>query len=308
MDELGWDSCDVVLVTGDAYIDHPSFGMALIGRLLESHGFRVGILDQPDWRDADAFTALGRPNVMWGVTAGNMDSMVNRYTSDKKVRSDDAYSPDGAAGLRPDRRVIVYAQTLPRGVRRRAARDRRHRGEPAPDRALRLLERQGPPLGARRHARRPAGLRQRRARDRRDRASPRRRRRRRATIRICAAPRSSARATASRRSTRRRSTSPAAIDPPPDPYAMEERAAAEGAACTTGEAAPAHLIQLKPKQVVARAASDPDAELRAGHRRSDPLRARVARSSTSRRTPATRARSSSATATPTSGSTRRRFR
>lgn len=110
MDELGWDSCDVVLVTGDAYIDHPSFGMALIGRLLERHGFRVGILDQPDWRSAEPFMALGRPNVMWGVTAGNMDSMVNRYTADKKVRSDDAYSPNGAGGLRPDRSVIAYAQ------------------------------------------------------------------------------------------------------------------------------------------------------------------------------------------------------
>ena len=110
MDELGWDSCDIILVTGDAYIDHPSFGMALIGRLLESHGFRVGILDQPAWRTAESFTALGRPNVMWAVTAGNMDSMVNRYTSDRKVRSDDAYSPDGRAGLRPDRSVIVYAQ------------------------------------------------------------------------------------------------------------------------------------------------------------------------------------------------------
>ncbi len=110
MDELGWDSCDIILVTGDAYIDHPSFGMALIGRLLESHGFRVGILDQPAWRTAESFTALGRTNVMWAVTAGNMDSMVNRYTSDRKVRSDDAYSPDAAAGLRPDRSVIVYAQ------------------------------------------------------------------------------------------------------------------------------------------------------------------------------------------------------
>src|SRR3954468_1694951 len=110
MDELGWDSCDIVLVTGDAYIDHPSFGMALVGRLLESHGFRVGILDQPDWRSAEAFKELGRPNLFWGVTAGNMDSMVNRYTSDKKIRSDDAYSPGGAAGLRPDRSVIVYAQ------------------------------------------------------------------------------------------------------------------------------------------------------------------------------------------------------
>jgi uncharacterized radical SAM protein YgiQ len=110
MDELGWDSCDVILVTGDAYVDHPSFGMALVGRLLESHGFRVGILDQPAWQSTDAFKALGRPNLMWGVTAGNMDSMVNRYTSDRKVRSDDAYSPNGAAGLRPDRSVLVYAQ------------------------------------------------------------------------------------------------------------------------------------------------------------------------------------------------------
>ncbi|HVR63039.1 MAG TPA: YgiQ family radical SAM protein [Polyangia bacterium] len=110
MDALGWDSCDVVLVTGDAYVDHPSFGMALIGRLLEAQGFRVGIIDQPDWRSAEPFAALGRPTVMFGITAGNMDSMVNRYTSDRRIRSDDAYSPDGAAGLRPDRAVIVYAQ------------------------------------------------------------------------------------------------------------------------------------------------------------------------------------------------------
>ncbi len=110
MDELGWDSCDVVLCTGDAYVDHPSFGMALIGRLLEAHGFRVGIISQPDWRSAEPFAALGRPNLMFGVTAGNMDSMVNRYTSDRKVRSDDAYTPGGAAGRRPDRATIVYAQ------------------------------------------------------------------------------------------------------------------------------------------------------------------------------------------------------
>ena len=110
MDALGWDSCDVVLVTGDAYIDHPSFGAALIGRLLEAQGFRVGILAQPDWRSAEPFAALGRPNVFYGVTAGNMDSMVNRYTSDRRLRSDDAYSPGGAGGLRPDRAVIVYAQ------------------------------------------------------------------------------------------------------------------------------------------------------------------------------------------------------
>jgi uncharacterized radical SAM protein YgiQ len=110
MDELGWDSCDVVLVTGDAYVDHPSFGMALVGRLLERHGFRVGILDQPNWKSADAFKELGRPNLFWGVTAGNMDSMVNRYTSDRKIRSDDAYSPDGVAGLRPDRSTLAYVQ------------------------------------------------------------------------------------------------------------------------------------------------------------------------------------------------------
>jgi uncharacterized radical SAM protein YgiQ len=110
MDALGWDSCDVVLVTGDAYVDHPSFGMALVGRLLEQQGFRVGIVAQPDWRDVEAFRALGRPNVLWGVTAGNMDSMVNRYTSDRRLRSDDAYSPGGEGGLRPDRAAIVYAQ------------------------------------------------------------------------------------------------------------------------------------------------------------------------------------------------------
>jgi uncharacterized radical SAM protein YgiQ len=110
MTALGWDSCDVVLVTGDAYVDHPSFGMALVGRLLEAQGFRVGIIAQPDWRSAAPYATLGQPNVMFGVTAGNMDSMVNRYTADRRIRSDDAYSSDGAAGRRPDRSVIVYAQ------------------------------------------------------------------------------------------------------------------------------------------------------------------------------------------------------
>ncbi len=110
MDILGWDSCDVILVTGDAYIDHPSFGMALIGRLLEAQGFRVGIIAQPDWQTADAFRQLGKPNLFFGVTAGNMDSMVNRYTADRKIRSDDAYTPNGEAGKRPDRAVLVYAQ------------------------------------------------------------------------------------------------------------------------------------------------------------------------------------------------------
>ena len=110
MDALGWDSCDIILVTGDAYIDHPSFGMALVGRLLEAQGFRVGILAQPDWQSAEAFKSLGKPNLYFGVTAGNMDSMVNRYTAERKIRSDDAYTPGGAADKRPDRAVLVYAQ------------------------------------------------------------------------------------------------------------------------------------------------------------------------------------------------------
>ena len=109
MDELGWDSCDVILVTGDAYIDHPSFGMALIGRLLEAQGFRVGIIAQPDWTSAVDFKKLGKPNLFFGVTGGNMDSMVNRYTSDKKIRSNDAYTANGEAGKRPDRCVNVYS-------------------------------------------------------------------------------------------------------------------------------------------------------------------------------------------------------
>jgi uncharacterized radical SAM protein YgiQ len=110
MDALGWDSCDVILVTGDAYIDHPSFGMALIGRLLEAQGFRVGIIAQPDWKSADPFRALGRPNLYFGVTAGNMDSMVNRYTSERRIRSDDAYTPNAEPDKRPDRALTVYAQ------------------------------------------------------------------------------------------------------------------------------------------------------------------------------------------------------
>ena len=109
MDELGWDSCDIILITGDAYIDHPSFGMALIGRLLESQGFRVGIIPQPAWDSKNDFMRLGRPNLFFGVTSGNMDSMVNRYTADQKYRSDDAYTPDGKPDGRPDRAVIVYS-------------------------------------------------------------------------------------------------------------------------------------------------------------------------------------------------------
>ena len=110
MDQLGWDSCDIIIVTGDAYVDHPSFGMAIIGRLLEAQGFRVGIIAQPDWHSADAFKALGKPNLFFGVAAGNMDSMINRYTADRKIRSDDAYTAGGKAGKRPDRASLVYSQ------------------------------------------------------------------------------------------------------------------------------------------------------------------------------------------------------
>ena len=112
MDALGWDSCDVIVVTGDAYVDHPSFGMAVIGRVLEAQGFRVGIIAQPDWRSTADFEQLGKPNLFFGITAGNMDSMVNRYTSDRRIRSDDAYTPGDEGGKRPDRSVIVYSQRV----------------------------------------------------------------------------------------------------------------------------------------------------------------------------------------------------
>ncbi len=110
MHELGWDQCDIIIVTGDAYADHPSFGMAIVGRLLEAQGFRVGIIAQPDWKNTRDFMQLGPPKLFFGVTAGNMDSMVNRYTSDRKVRSDDAYTPDAQGGRRPDRATLVYTQ------------------------------------------------------------------------------------------------------------------------------------------------------------------------------------------------------
>ncbi len=110
MDKLGWEECDIILVTGDAYVDHPSFGMAIVGRLLEAQGFRVGIIAQPDWHSVDPFRALGKPKLFFGVTAGNMDSMVNRYTSDRRLRSDDAYTPNAEGAKRPDRAVIVYSQ------------------------------------------------------------------------------------------------------------------------------------------------------------------------------------------------------
>ncbi|MBB1419498.1 YgiQ family radical SAM protein [Pseudoalteromonas sp. SG44-1] len=110
MDALGWDSCDIIIISGDAYVDHPSFGMAVIGRVLEAQGFRVGIIAQPEWDSKDAFMALGKPNLFFGVTAGNMDSMINRYTAEKRMRHDDAYTPGNVGGKRPDRAVMIYSQ------------------------------------------------------------------------------------------------------------------------------------------------------------------------------------------------------
>jgi len=110
MEARGWSQCDVIIVTGDAYVDQPSFGMAIIGRVLEAQGLRVGIIAQPDWHSAEPLCALGAPRLFFGITGGNMDSMVNRYTADKRIRSDDAYTPHGRGGARPDRSVIVYAQ------------------------------------------------------------------------------------------------------------------------------------------------------------------------------------------------------
>ena len=114
MDARGWDAVDVVFVTGDAYVDHPSFAMALLGRLLEARGYRVAILSQPDWHNCDAWRTFGRPRLFFGISAGNMDSMINHYTANRKVRNDDAYSPGGRIGLRPDRATLAYCQRAAR--------------------------------------------------------------------------------------------------------------------------------------------------------------------------------------------------
>ncbi|MCC7421581.1 MAG: YgiQ family radical SAM protein [Planctomycetaceae bacterium] len=106
----GWDEVDIVFVTGDAYIDHPSFAMALLGRVLEAAGFRVGVISQPDWRNAEAWKRFGRPRLFFAISAGNMDSMINHYTANRKVRNSDAYSPGGRIGLRPDRATLAYCQ------------------------------------------------------------------------------------------------------------------------------------------------------------------------------------------------------
>ena len=110
MDRRGWDWVDVVFVTGDAYVDHPAFAMGILGRVLEAAGFRVAILSQPDWRAVDPWRQFGRPRLFFGISAGNMDSMINHYTANKKVRNDDAYSPGGRIGLRPDRATMPYCQ------------------------------------------------------------------------------------------------------------------------------------------------------------------------------------------------------
>src|SRR5881275_250045 len=110
MQARGWDHVDVVFVTGDAYIDHPSFAMAILGRVLEAEGFRVAMLSQPDWRSCAPWREFGRPRLFFAVSAGNMDSMINHYTANKKLRNDDAYSPGGRIGLRPDRATLSYCQ------------------------------------------------------------------------------------------------------------------------------------------------------------------------------------------------------
>ena len=109
LDARGWDAIDVLIVNGDAYVDHPAFGGALIGRFLEARGFRVGMIAQPDWRSTADLLRMGRPRLMVGITAGNLDSMLNKLTAQKKTRGEDQYSPGGRTGLRPNRASIVYA-------------------------------------------------------------------------------------------------------------------------------------------------------------------------------------------------------
>src|SRR6516225_4051669 len=108
MEARGWDYVDIVFVTGDAYVDHPSFAMAILARVLEKAGFRVAMLSQPDWRSCEPWRQFGQPRLFFAVSAGNMDSLINHYTANKKVRNDDAYSPGGRIGLRPDRATLPY--------------------------------------------------------------------------------------------------------------------------------------------------------------------------------------------------------
>ena len=112
MEARGWTECDIILITGDAYVDHPSYGTAVIGRVLEDAGFKVGVIAQPDWKRPDDFKRLGRPKLFFGVSAGNLDSMVANYTANKKLRKEDEYSPGGKNNLRPDRATIVYTNKV----------------------------------------------------------------------------------------------------------------------------------------------------------------------------------------------------
>ena len=115
MEALGWAQADIILFTGDAYIDHPSFGAAVVGRVLENAGYKVAIVPQPNWRDdLRDFRKLGEPRLFFAVTSGSMDSMVNHYTANKRLRSDDAYTPGGKSGFRPDYAVKVYSQIIKR--------------------------------------------------------------------------------------------------------------------------------------------------------------------------------------------------
>ena len=114
MEERGWDAVDFAYVIGDAYVDHPSFGPAIISRILVTNGYRVGIISQPDWKNNTSIMEYGEPKLGFLISGGNMDSMVNHYTANLRLRHDDAYTPGGKAGFRPDRAVTVYSQILKR--------------------------------------------------------------------------------------------------------------------------------------------------------------------------------------------------
>ena len=161
MDARGWDELDVLIVTGDAYVDHPAFGPVLVARFLAGRGFRVGIVAQPRWTGPEDIARMGRPRLFVGVSAGNLDSMLNKLTAQKKVNgSDDNYSPGGRPNLcARTEATIVYANLVPPGVPGAAGRHRRDRGVAPAHRALRLLERLGASLGAARQQGGPARVR-----------------------------------------------------------------------------------------------------------------------------------------------------
>ena len=155
----GWTELDVLIVTGDAYVDHPSFGAAMIARVLEAEGLRVGVVAQPDWRTPASLQAMGRPRLFCGVTAGNLDSMLANYTAARHKRREDDYSAGGLPGRRPNHAAVVYAQLAQRRVPRTAGRARRDRGQPAARGALRLLGGQAAAVDPRRLQGGPARVR-----------------------------------------------------------------------------------------------------------------------------------------------------